>query len=118
MQVLRFGVVGGLAFVVDGGVLWLLIRAGATPYAARVLSIAVAIVVTWALNRTLTFRTAAPPSWREFAAYAVQSLAGALVNYAIYSVVLWAGGPVWVALVLGVGIASAFNFVRYRALLS
>lgn len=116
-QVLRFGIVGGLAFVVDAGVLWLLVRAGASPYAARAASIAVAIVVTWWLNRRVTFRTANRPSWREFGAYVAQSLAGAVVNYAIYSGVLWAGGPIWAALVLGTGIASAFNFVRYRALL-
>ena len=116
-QVARFGIVGGLGFVLDAGVLWLTLRAGASPYAGRVLSIVVTIVFTWWLNRRLTFGTAAAPSWREFGAYVVQSLAGAAVNYAVYAGVLWAGGPVWLALVVGTGIASVFNFFRYRTIL-
>ncbi|MGI4876561.1 MAG: GtrA family protein [Janthinobacterium lividum] len=117
-QVIRFGITGGLGFVIDAGVLWLLIRAGVSPYAARVASIACAIVLTWWLNRRMTFRTAAPPSWREFGAFFLQSLAGAAVNYAIYSAMLWAGAPVIAGLVVGTAIASVFNFFRYRAILS
>lgn len=116
-EILRFGVVGGLGFALDAGVLWLAVTAGASPYAGRVLSIALTIVFTWWLNRRLTFRTAARPTWREFRGYVVQSLAGAALNYAIFSGVLWASGGVLLALVLGTGLASAFNFVRYRALL-
>jgi putative flippase GtrA len=117
-QVVRFGITGGLGFVLDAGVLWLMIHAGASPYAGRVVSIAAAIVLTWWLNRRLTFRTAAPPSWREFGAFVLQSLAGAAVNYAVYSALLWAASPIWLALVAGTGVASVFNFFRYRAILS
>ena len=113
----RFGVVGLLAFALDAGVLALTLHAGASPYAGRVLSIAVAIVLTYWLNRRLTFRTTTPPSWREFGGYALQSLAGAALNYAVYSGVVAGGGGVPLALVLGTGLAAAFNFVRYRALL-
>ncbi len=117
-QVAKFAVVGGLAFLLDAGVLWLTMRAGASPYAGRVLSIAVSIVFTWGLNRRLTFATAAPPSWREFGAYGLQSLLGAVVNYAVYSGVIAAGAPVIVGLVLGTAVASVLNFFRYRAILS
>lgn len=117
-QVARFAVVGGLGFVVDASVLWLTLRAGASPYTGRVASMAVATVVTWALNRHLTFRTAAPPTWREFGAYVVQSLLGAGVNYALYAGTIAAGGPVVAALVLGTGVAAVFNFFRYRVILS
>ncbi len=117
-QVFRFGITGGLGFLLDAAVLWLMIRAGASPYAGRVVSIACAIVLTWWLNRRLTFRTTAPPSWREFGAFLLQSLAGAAVNYAVYSGLLWAGAPVIAALVAGTAIASVFNFFRYRAILS
>ena len=117
-QIVRFGFVGGLGFVLDAGVLWLTLRAGASPYAGRVLSIAVTIIFTWWLNRRLTFATAAAPSWREFGAYLLQSLAGAALNYAVYSSAVWAGGAVWLGLVLGTGLASVFNFFRYRTILS
>lgn len=116
-QVGKFAVVGGLAFILDAGVLWLTLRAGASPYAGRVVSIAVSIVFTWWLNRRLTFVTATPPSWREFGAYVAQSLLGAAINYAVYSAVIAAGAPVVAGLVLGTGIAAVFNFYRYRAIL-
>ncbi len=117
-QVFRFGITGGLGFVVDAGVLWLMIRAGLSPYAGRVVSLAVGIVFTWWLHRRLTFRTAAAPSWREFGAFFLQSLAGAAVNYAVYSGLLWAGAPVPAALVVGTGVAAVFNFFRYRTILA
>lgn len=116
-QVGKFAVVGGLAFALDAGILWLTLQAGASPYAGRVLSIAVSIVFTWWLNRRLTFATAAPPSWREFGAYGLQSLLGAGVNYAVYAGAIAAGLPVIAGLVLGTGVASVLNFVRYRTIL-
>ncbi len=117
-QVAKFAVVGGLAFLLDAGVLWLTLRAGASPYAGRVASLAVSIVFTWWLNRHLTFATAAPPSWREFGAYGAQSLFGAAINYGVYSAAIAAGAPVVVGLVLGTAIAAVFNFLRYRTILS
>ncbi len=97
--------------------LWLAVRAGASPYTGRIVSLAAAIVYTWWLNRRLTFATVAPPTWREFGQYVVVSLAGALINYAIYSAALALGAPLWLGFVLGTGIAAVFNFLRYRALL-
>lgn len=116
-EILRFGLVGGLAFALDAAILMLTIRLGASPYAGRALSVAAAIVFTWWLNRRMTFRTVAPISWPEFRGYVVQSLLGAVVNYAVYAVALRAGEDTLVALVLGTGITSTFNFMRYRKLL-
>lgn len=117
-QIIGFAITGGLGFVVDAGVLWLMIRAGLSPYAGRVVSLAVGIVFTWWLHRRLTFRTAAAPSWREFGAFLIQSLAGIVVNYAIYSALLSVGSPILAALVVGTGVAAVFNFFRYRTILS
>jgi putative flippase GtrA len=116
-EVVRFGFVGLSAFALDYGVLAATVHFGASPYAGRVLSMALATVLTWVLNRWLTFKTSAPPSWREFGTYAGLALAGIAINYTIYSGVLWAGGGLVPALVLGTGIAAVFNFWRYRSLL-
>jgi putative flippase GtrA len=113
----RFGIVGGLAFGLDAAVLALIIHLGASPYTARGVSVAAAIVFTWWLNRQLTFRTAAPSSWAEFRGYVLQSLFGAGVNYAVYATALYLGTGTLIALIFGTGTASAFNFVRYRKLL-
>ncbi len=117
-QAARFAIVGGLAFLLDAAILWLMLRAGASPYAGRVVSMAAAVVFTWWLNRRLTFRTAARPTWREFGAYAAQSLLGVAINYGVYSAMLAAGIGVAFALVAGTAVASIVNFFRYRAILS
>ena len=75
------------------------------------------MVFAWWLNRHVTFRTPAPPSWREFGAYALNSLAGAAINYALYSGIVAAGAPPLAGLVVGTGVAAVFNFFRYRAIL-
>ncbi|WP_426169989.1 GtrA family protein [Sandarakinorhabdus sp. DWP1-3-1] len=115
-QVLRFLLVGGSAAAVDFGVLALGIHLGGSRYASRIASVAVAIVYTWWLNRRLTFATAAPPSWQEFGQYVLVTLAGSLLNLALYSAALWLGAPLWLAFVIGTGTAAVFNFVRYRAM--
>ncbi len=94
-----------------------MLRVGAGPYGGRVVSMAVGMVFAWWLNRNVTFRTSAAPSWREFGAYVANSLTGAAINYAIYSAAVALGAPVIAGLVLGTGIAAVFNFFRYRAIL-
>ena len=116
-QIVRFLLVGGTAALVDYGVLMAGIHFGGSRYASRVVSIAVAIVYTWWLNRHLTFATTAPPSWREFSHYVALALSGSLLSFALYSGGLWLGAPIWLAFCLGIGAAAVFNFLRYRALL-
>lgn len=116
-QIGRFLLVGGTAAVIDYGVLMAGIHFGGSRYAARILSIAVAIVYTWWLNRQLTFTTTAPPSWREFTHYVALALAGSVLSFALYSGALWLGAPIWLGFCIGTGVGAVFNFLRYRALL-
>ena len=61
-EVLKFGVVGGVAFVVDVGLFNLLLHAGdepvlgGKPLTAGIISTSIAIVVAWLGNRYWTFR--------------------------------------------------------------
>ncbi|WP_293678081.1 GtrA family protein [uncultured Phenylobacterium sp.] len=116
-QVASFAISGGLAFLVDGGVLWALTAASVPPLIGRVFSIFVAIVCTWVFNRSLTFRTTSGPSFAEFGKYLAISLAGSAINYTIFSIVVLLGAHLVVGLVLGTVVAATFNFVRYRKLL-
>ncbi len=85
-QFLRFCIVGGIGFVVDAGVLHLLVASQwAGPYAARVLSFLFAATATWAINRRYTFQVAHASSGQEWARYSVLMLAGAFVNYSVYA---------------------------------
>lgn len=85
---------GGLAFAADGAILLLLTKVwGVSPYWARIPGIAVAMVVSWLVNRRLTFAVAAPPSLAEFGRFAAVSWLSQMVNYAAYAAVLlaWPG---------------------------
>jgi len=79
---LRFAVVGVVGFCVDAGLLALGIRLGLAPAAARAVSLAVALHVTFALNGFFVFgalrREALPRQW---AAYMAANAAGAACNY-------------------------------------
>lgn len=97
--------------------LQLLIGVGGSRYAARIASVAVSMVFTWALNRRLTFATAASPSWSEFGRYTAVAMAGIALNLTIYWTALWFGAATWLAFVLGTGITAVFSFFRYRAVL-
>ena len=93
---LRFAIVGALGFVVDAGVLALVLHSGLAGFhAGRCLSFLAAASFTWALNRRFTFadRAASRGSrGAQWARYVAAMSAGAAVNYAVYALVLaWAG---------------------------
>ena len=85
----RFGVVGATGFLVDSGVLVILINGfGLDPYSARIFSIIVAVTVTWRLNRSVTFRPSDRGQVREGARYYFVAATTATTNFLIYSALL------------------------------
>ena len=59
--------------------------AGAGVIEARAVSIPVAVLATWLLNRGFTFRHQASPALPSLARYAAVSAAGASVNFVVYT---------------------------------
>lgn len=121
-QIGGFAVAGGIAFLVDAGVLSLGVGAFGLPAElARIPSFLAAVVTTWLINRRYTFRTARAPSPAEFLAYLSAMAAGLAVNYAVFVAVLrWsalaAALPV-VALVPATLAGMVVNFVTARRIL-
>lgn len=118
-QVMRFGAVGAVGFVVDGGLLWLFISLDFDPYLARALSFPIAVIVTWALNRNWTFRETRDISSKgQFRRYFGVQTVGTLTNYATYSAVIGLFGAaaftIFVAFALGSLIGSFINFFGAR----
>ena len=103
---LRFGLVGGVGFAIDGGLLPALVAlAGWGPIAARAVSFPAAVLATWWLNRNVTFQGAAAGSaWASLARYVAVSLVGSSVNVGIYT-----------ALVLGSAALAAHPIVPFAA---
>lgn len=86
---LRFGLIGGLGFLVDAGMLILLMETGASPFTARAVSIALAMLVTWRLNRAITFGQSTDGQLREAGRYAFVALSVAALNYGLYAAILF-----------------------------
>jgi putative flippase GtrA len=118
-EFLRFCIVGAVGFVVDAGVLYLLIGAGVNPYGGRVVSYLVAATTTWSLHRVFTFAGAsrAAPG-RQWVAFVITNAIGGGVNWSVYALVVRAAGSEgWMPLVgvaVGSGAGLAFNYLVSR----
>lgn len=111
-QILRYGVVGGLGFVVDAGLLYALITWGTDPYYARAISFAVALTVTWAFNRGWTFgHRGRAGAGRSYLGYLLVQLAGALTNFLVYAGVLGLLEPSPANAVLALACGSALGLI-------
>jgi putative flippase GtrA len=122
-QIASFGLVGGIAFVVDVGV-YNALRATLlqdSPIWSKVVSVAVATVVAWLGNRYLTFRRErSPHAIREGVLFAVINVVGLLIAAGCLFVSHYVFGFTsqladnisgnGVGLVLG----TLFRFVAYR----
>ena len=86
-QFVSFTAIGTAAFVLDAGILMLMIRvAHLDPYAGRVVSFLCAASFTWILNRTYTFgRDPRRRRSREWAHYVGVNAVGAAVNFGVYA---------------------------------
>lgn len=118
-RVLRFVVVGGIGFVADAGMLALLLKATPLgPFAARLVSVAFGLAVTWLCNRTLTFGPSSRSMLSEGARYGGVGITTSIVNYLIYSGLLLAMPwmPPLLALVIASLAAMTFSYLGYSRL--
>ncbi|MES2354949.1 MAG: GtrA family protein [Pseudomonadota bacterium] len=88
-QLFRFAGAGIAGFVVDAGVLYLLLVAGLGYFTGRMISFLCAVLTTWQINRRFTFSVASNmTAWQEWCRYLMAMCGGGLVNYASYSVAI------------------------------
>src|SRR4051794_15511124 len=87
--VLRFALVGSIGFLVDAGILILIVKSGVNVHPARMASFAVAVCVTYALNRRFTFKSAAA-GLGALKAYGAVQIAGNLINMGVFTLLLLA----------------------------
>ena len=114
-EVVHYGAVGASGFVIDVGFYYLLQLLGLEHQIARAISFWPAVSWNWALNRVTTFserrRRPKAKQWFEFV---VTCLIGFSVNWGIYFVltskVPFFDSYRFIALMVGIGSASLFNF--------
>lgn len=116
-KIIRFGIIGVIAFFVDWFVLKFFIDRQTYFMVARLLSFLAAVSVTFILNKYWTFRDAAPAPFlvQYFRFFAANSIGGA-VNYAVSTTFfLFFLAPsvrfIWLSLLLGSGAGFVFNFI-------
>lgn len=110
----KFLAVGGIGFVIDAGLVYLLSQAGMSPITARIPSILAAILATWTLNRRLTFRVAQRPSAGELLRYASVALTSGVLNFGVYSLLVFNGVTPLLAVALATVALMAFSFFGYK----
>jgi putative flippase GtrA len=117
---LRFCAVGAVGFIVDAGILAAAVyAAGLDPLLARGLSASIAILATYAVNRSWSFRHGAEvPFWRAFPAYVGVQGFGFAVNIALYAVAIamlpWPLSQPLPALALASATALMVNYAGAR----
>lgn len=107
---------GGTAFVVDAGVTTLLVHFGLDRFTARILGIAVAMVVAWLMHRRVTFAMDAAASWAEFLRFIAVAASANLLNFVAYSLLLLTlpATPTLVAIVIATAVATVCSYLGFR----
>ena len=111
-----FILVGAIGFVIDAGILTILMTGlDFGHYGARAISFSTAVTVTWYANRRWVFeRMTVRMSGREYTSYLLVQIIGAVINLSVFVAVIefvpsLAKLPV-IPLALGAAVALMFNF--------
>ena len=121
-QFVAFTLVGLTGLAVDAGLFLLLTRTFLWPIApARTLSVCCMVLITWILNRAVTFAEhRSPRRGAEFVRYAAVQTSGLVVNLGVFALCLWLSPALrqvpLVPLVVGAAAGFAFNFAVMRTL--
>ena len=119
-QLALFGVGGAIGFVVDAGIVQLLVsKADANPYIARLFSFFCAACSTWLFNRRYTFGDRGGHGLLgEWARYMTAMSLGFAINYSTYALVVFYSDFVhrWPAIAVAAGSlpGSLVNFMGAR----
>ena len=119
---LRFLAVGSMGLLTDLSVFTILIGDGTHPLSARVVSLVIAMLVTWRLNRAITFDPTGRHQGEEALRYVLVTVTAQGTNYAVFaSLVVTAfasfpQGAVLAGAVAGAGLSYGghrmFSFAR------
>jgi putative flippase GtrA len=85
---LRFLGVGGLGLVTDLAIFTIAVDHGLHPLVARLVSLAVATLLTWRLNRALTFDRSGRRPADEAMRYAAVAASAQAVSYGVFAVLV------------------------------
>lgn len=110
-----FVVAGCTGFAIDAGLTYLLIAlTPAGPFLARIPAIMAAMAASWFLNRSFTFGRSSSSLAAEGFRYWAVGITAALLNYAVYSAVIYRLPVQPVAAIVFASLAAmAYSFFGY-----
>jgi putative flippase GtrA len=118
-RLLSFVLAGTIGFITDAaGLLVLLSVTPLDPFVARLLSMGLALLVTWQINRHMTFGPSGHAIPVEGARYGGVGIVTSAVNYLVFSAALLAAPemPPLLALAIASAVAMAFSYAGYSRL--
>lgn len=107
-QFRNFFLVGGIGFLVDACILYLLLKS-LGPYYSRIISFLLAVLVTWLLNRYFVF-SKTQNFTREGVRYLSVQGVGFLINLIFYSYLVYRSFAPLLALIIASAVALFWNF--------
>jgi putative flippase GtrA len=112
-QVMLFCIGGFFGFLIDAGIVQLLVTAfAANPYLSRLLSFLMAATGTWLFNRRFTFKSIRHYGhFGEWSRYVFAMCGGFAVNFSIYSALVYHYELIQRLPALGVAVGSMGGFV-------
>lgn len=121
-EVAKFGAVGGVAFIIDSGLTWILVHTlmEGSDAKARVVGATVATVFAWVANRLWTFRDRrAENKWTEFAKFLLVNILGMGVAVGFtYAAKYWLDienkNVIWMFGNIGIVVATVMRYFFYR----
>jgi len=113
---LRFIAVGGIGLVTDLCVFTLIVAYFPAPLAVRLVSLAAATVVTWRLNRALTFARSHRAQHEEAMRYAIVTAVAQGTSYAIFATLILTvlGTLPQAALLCGAAVGAFVSYNGHR----
>jgi putative flippase GtrA len=122
-QIIRFGIVGTIGFIVDAFILLLLVHIfDLTIELSRLFSFSIAVFVTWLINRSFTFsKNTNFDKKKEYCLYFILQTIGALINYIIFIVLVNNYTFFEIYLIIPLAIASIiamfFNYLSIKKII-
>lgn len=111
-KVVKFGITGGIAAMIDLGGLQIMVRYLSVPEeAAVVLSSLISVIFVFVFNKFFTFRDASTRYARQITKFALVYGFAIVLNGFVSNIFLWLGFHYLVAKIIAIAIGAVINFV-------
>jgi putative flippase GtrA len=114
--IVRFGLVGGTGLASDIAMFTLICHFGVNPFIARIFSLGFATLVTWILNRQITFDRQPRTIGHEGARYALVTIGAQGISYLAFAGLITMFPQVLpqVSMVIGAVVGALFSFQGHK----